>query len=486
MLSEAGHLDASNDDDKPHEACGVFGIWGHKEAAKLTYLGLYALQHRGQESCGIAAANGETLACVRKMGLVADSFGEPEFNSLAGHLAIGHVRYSTTGSSNIKNAQPIFVDYARGSLAIAHNGNLTNTQLVRSELEAYGSIFTSSVDSEVIVHLIARSPETRFIDTVVASLKQVQGAYSLMVMNERQLIGVRDPNGFRPLCLGRLGESYILASETCAFDIIDAEYVRDVEPGEMVVIDKYGLQSFKPFPPARPSMCVFEFIYFARPDSNIYSTPVQKVRRALGRELARESPVQADLVVPVPDSGVAAAIGYSKESGIPFEMGLIRNHYVGRTFIEPSQHIRDFGVKIKLNAVRHVLEGKNVIVIDDSIVRGTTMRKIVKMLRRAGANEVHLRITAPPTVFPCFYGMDFPTRNELVAATHTLEEVGKYLRVDSLAYLSIEGMMRATEANAGDFCKACFDGQYPVGLGGQAGEQLMLDKLALESRAKCD
>gem|GEM_PF-2159959 len=272
MQTEAGHLDASDDEDKPHEACGVFGIWGHKEASKLTYLGLYALQHRGQESCGIAAANGETLACVRKMGLVADSFGEPEFNALKGHLAIGHVRYSTTGSSNIKNAQPIFVDYARGSLAIAHNGNLTNTQLVRSELEAYGSIFTSSVDSEVIVHLIARSPETRFIDTVVASLKQVQGAYSLMVMNERQLIGVRDPNGFRPLCLGRLGEAYILASETCAFDIIDAEYVRDVEPGEMVVIDKYGLQSFKPFPPARPSMCVFEFIYFARPDSSIYST----------------------------------------------------------------------------------------------------------------------------------------------------------------------------------------------------------------------
>jgi amidophosphoribosyltransferase len=377
------------------------------------------------------------------------------------------------------------VDYARGPLAVAHNGNLTNSQILRGELEAYGSIFSTTVDSEVIVHLIARSSQTRFTDTVVDALHQIQGAYSLLLMNNQQMIGVRDPNGFRPLCLGRLGESYILASETCAFDIIDADYVRDIEPGEMVVIDKYGLQSFKPFPPAKPAMCVFEFIYFSRPDSSIFATPVQKVRRALGRELARESAVPADLVIPVPDSGVSAALGYSEQSGVPFEMGLIRNHYVGRTFIEPSQNIRDFGVKIKLNAVRTVLDGKRIVVIDDSIVRGTTMRKIVKMLRKAGASEVHLRISSPPTCFPCFYGMDFPTRNELIAATHTLDEVTKYLRVDSLAYMSVESMMRAVGAPGENFCKACFDGKYPVGMDAN-GEQLSLDKLALETKAKCN
>jgi amidophosphoribosyltransferase len=475
-------------DDHPREACGVFGIWGHKEAAKLTYLGLYALQHRGQESCGIAAATGESLTCVRKMGLVADSFGEHEFNALEGHLAIGHVRYSTTGSSKLKNAQPITVDYARGSLAVAHNGNLTNSQMLRSELEAYGSIFTTTVDSEVIVHLIARSAEQRYIDTVISSLKKIQGAYSLLLMNERQLIGVRDPNGFRPLCLGRLGEAYILASETCAFDIIDAEYVRDIEPGEMVVIDKYGLQSFKPFEPAPTAQCVFEFIYFARPDSSIFNTAVNKVRRQLGRELSKEAPVEADLVIPVPDSGVSASIGYAEASGIPFEMGLIRNHYVGRTFIEPSQHIRDFGVKIKLNAVRYNLEGKRVIVVDDSIVRGTTMRKIVKMIRKAGATEVHLRISSPAVNYPCFYGMDFPTRNELIAATHTLDEITKYLRVDSLAYLSVEGMMRAVgAADASHFCRACFDGKYPVGIVGEPQELIDgPDKLAAEAKKKCD
>ncbi len=470
-------------EDKPREACGVFGIWGHPEASKMTYLGLYALQHRGQESCGIAASNGEQVASFRKMGLVAEAFGEEEFSRLRGHLAMGHVRYSTTGSSAIRNAQPITVDYARGSLSMAHNGNLTNAALLRSELEAYGSIFSTTSDTEVIVHLIARSQEARFIDGVVSSLKKVEGAYSLLIMNEKQLIGVRDPHGFRPLCLGRLGESYLLASETCAFDIIDAEYLRDVEPGEMIVIDKYGMQSFKPFAPARHALCVFEFIYFSRPDSYIYNTPVQKVRRALGHALAKESPVPADLVVPVPDSGVCAAIGYSEESGIPFEMGLIRNHYVGRTFIEPSQAIRDFGVKIKLNAVRQVLEGKRVVVVDDSVVRGTSMRKIVKMLRKAGASEVHLRISSPPTTHPCFYGMDFPTRNELVAATHTQDEIAKYLRVDSLAYLSVPAMMKAVDMPEEEFCKACFDGKYPVGL--DASSLAEGDKLALEAAAKC-
>jgi amidophosphoribosyltransferase len=470
-------------DDHPKEACGVFGIFGHPEAAKLVYLGLYALQHRGQESCGITTTDGEKLHSHRAMGLVADSFNEKELALLPGKSAIGHVRYSTSGGSGLKNAQPITVEYSRGGLAVAHNGNLTNAELLRSELEAYGSIFSTTADSEVVVHLIARSSGRRFVDTVVDSLKRCQGAYSLLLMNEQQLIGVRDPSGFRPLVLGKLGEQYILASETCALDIVDAEFVRDVEPGEMIILDKFGMTSLKPFKPARHALCVFEYVYFARPDSRIFGEQVDKVRRELGRQLARESGVAADLVIPVPDSGVTAAIGYAETAKLPFEMGLIRNHYVGRTFIEPSQAIRDFGVKIKLNPVRSILEGKRVVVVDDSLVRGTTSRKIIKMLRAAGAKEVHFRITSPPVTHPCFYGMDFPTRKELIANNMNHGEIERYLNVDSLAYLSTAGMMKAVNMPEEEFCKACFDGQYPVGVSQSLSER---ELEAMEKSAKCD
>ncbi len=470
-------------DDKPKEACGVFGIYGHPEAAKLVYLGLYALQHRGQESCGITVSDGEKFRSHRAMGLVADSFGEKELSSLSGKNAIGHVRYSTAGGSSIKNAQPITVEYSRGGLAVAHNGNLTNAEILRSELEAYGSIFSTTADSEVIVHLIARSSGRRFVDTVVDSLKRCQGAYSLLIMNEQQIIGARDPSGFRPLVLGKLGENYILASETCALDIVDAEYVRDVEPGEMIILDRFGMQTLKPFAPQRHALCVFEYVYFARPDSHIFGEQVDKVRRELGRQLARESAVPADLVIPVPDSGVTAAIGYAEVAKLPFEMGLIRNHYIGRTFIEPSQAIRDFGVKIKLNPVRSILKDKRVVVVDDSLVRGTTSRKIIKMLRSAGAKEVHFRITSPPVTHPCFYGMDFPTRKELIANNMSLDEIARYLNVDSLSYLSVQGMMKAVNMPEEEFCKACFDGDYPVGVNPSASDR-ELEKL--EAQAKCD
>jgi amidophosphoribosyltransferase len=470
--------------DKPKEACGVYGIAGHPEAAKMTYLGLYALQHRGQESAGIASSDGDVITTIRRMGLVADAFQENEFEKLRGHQAIGHVRYSTSGSSTLSNAQPISVDYARGGLTVAHNGNLTNAEILRSELEAYGSIFSSTTDSEVVVHLIARSKGRRFVDTVISSLKKVEGAYSMLIMNEKQLIGVRDPSGFRPLVLGRLGESYILASETCALDIVDAQYIRDVEPGEMIVIDKFGVTSLKPFPEQRHALCVFEYIYFARPDSTIFGVQTDKVRREMGRQLAREStPKDADIVIPVPDSGVTAAVGFAQQAGLPFEMGLIRNHYVGRTFIEPSQTIRDFGVKIKLNPVRQVMKDRSVVVVDDSLVRGTTSRKIIKMLRKAGAREVHFRLSSPPVISPCFYGMDFPTRSELIANNMELEEIRRYLNVDSLAFLSIDGMMKAVNMPEEEFCKACFDANYPVGLKNGLQER---DKLAMEGSIKCE
>jgi amidophosphoribosyltransferase len=480
---ENGAWERRGGGERPREACGVFGIWGHPEASKMTYLGLYALQHRGQESCGITTCDGEKLLTQRYMGLVADSFGEKELEALPGKCSIGHVRYSTAGGSSLKNAQPITVEYARGGLAVAHNGNLTNAELLRSELEAYGSIFSTTADSEVIVHLIARSSGRRFVDTVVDSLKRCQGAYSLLIMNENQIIGVRDPSGFRPLVLGKLGENYILASETCALDIVDAEFIRDVEPGEMILLDRFGFTSLKPFKPGRHALCVFEYVYFARPDSKIFGEQVDKVRRELGRQLARESSVEADLVIPVPDSGVTAAIGYAEVAHLPFEMGLIRNHYVGRTFIEPSQAIRDFGVKIKLNPVRSILEGKRVIVVDDSLVRGTTSRKIIKMLRSAGAKEVHFRITSPQVTHPCFYGMDFPTRKELIANNMSLDEIARYLNVDSLAHLSVQGMMKAVNMPEEEFCKACFDGQYPVGVSPAASDR---ELEALEASAKCD
>ena len=454
--------------------CGIFGIYGHLEAANITYLGLHALQHRGQESAGIVSSDGKYLHSEIHMGLVADIFSQDRLDKLSGYIAIGHNRYSTTGASLLKNAQPILVDYSRGSLALAHNGNLVNAAYIRSELEAYGSIFRSTMDTEVIVHLIAQSKEDKLLDRVIDAVSRIKGAYSLIIMTENELVGVRDPNGFRPLSLGRLKDSYVLASETCAFDLIEAKYERDIEPGEIVVIDSKGIQSYKPFPASRRSHCVFEFIYFARPDSNIFGENVNFIRQEFGKQLARETMVDADIVIPVPDSGVPAALGFSLESKIPFDMGLIRSHYVGRTFIEPQQAIRHFGVKLKLNPVKKIIDGKRVIVIDDSIVRGTTSRKIVKMLRDAGAKEVHVRISSPPTTHPCFYGIDTPNRKELIAATHTVEEVCKYLTADSLSYLSLEGMLNIFKERKNDFCMSCFDGVYPVSFEGMDTSQLEL------------
>lgn len=446
--------------DKFKDECGIFGVFGHPEAANLTYLGLYALQHRGQEGAGIVSSDGNKLYSHKEMGLVADIFNEDELSRLKGSSAIGHVRYSTAGESHLKNVQPLLVDYARGSLAVAHNGNLVNASIVRDELEAHGSIFQSTSDTEVIIHLIATSKEGGFFERLVDALGQVKGAYSLLFLTENSMVAVRDPNGFRPLCIGRLKNSYIVASETCALDLVEAEYIRDVEPGEIIVIDNNGLASHKPFAEVKQSPCVFEFIYFARPDSNVFGRNVYEIRKKFGRQLAKEHPVEADIVIPVPDSGVPAAIGYAEESGIPFETGLIRNHYIGRTFIEPRQSIRHFGVKIKLNAVREALVGKRVVVVDDSLVRGTTARKIIKMIRTAGAREVHFRISSPPTQFPCFYGVDTPSRQELIASSHTIEETNKYITSDTLGYLSSEGMHLV--ANGSDACDACFSGSYPV------------------------
>lgn len=452
--------------DKLKEECGVFGIFGHPEAANLTYLGLYALQHRGQESCGIVASDGHQLKAHRGMGLVADVFkNDSVFDGLPGKSAIGHVRYSTAGGNDFKNCQPIMVDYARGSIAVSHNGNLVNAQDIRNDLEQRGSIFSTVADTEVIIHLLACSQSDSLSDRITEALQVVKGAYSLVFLTETRMVAVRDPNGFRPLILGKLDGAYIVASETCALDLIEAEFIREIEPGEMVVIDKNGLKSFHPFPNTTPSPCIFEFVYFARPDSTIFGRQVYKVRKEFGRQLAREHEVDADVVVPIPDSGVPAAIGYAEESGIPFQLGLIRNHYVGRTFIEPQQSIRHFGVKLKLNPVREIIQGKKVVVIDDSIVRGTTARKIVKMVRSAGAREVHVRISSPPTSFPCYYGIDTPTRKELISSSHTVDEINRYLTADSLGYLSKEGLWAATgivEGCKGLFCDACFTGTYPV------------------------
>jgi len=448
---------------RPEEECGIFGVYNHPEAANLTYLGLYALQHRGQESCGIVSSDGMNLHSHRSMGLVADVFGDEEiFDSLPGKSAIGHVRYSTTGSSVSKNVQPILVDYSRGSIAVAHNGNIVNAQMIKDELEAWGSIFQTTMDTEIIVHLLAMSKANSLLDRITEALVRVEGAYCLLFMSETQMVAVRDPNGFRPLCLGKRGDSYVIASESCALDLIDAELVREIEPGEVVVIEKDGINSFFPFKKVKPTPCIFEFIYFARPDSYIFGKNVYMVRKELGRQLARENRIEADIVIPVPDSGVPAALGYAQESGIRFEFGLMRNHYIGRTFIEPQQAIRHFGVKIKLNPVKDIIKGKRVIVIDDSIVRGTTSRKIVKMIRSAGAAEVHTLISAPPTDYPCYYGIDTPTRKELISSSHTVEEIRKYITADSLGYLSVEGMMKAVGTGDTDYCRACFSGNYPV------------------------
>lgn len=448
--------------DKLREECGVFGIFGHPEAANLTYLGLYALQHRGQESVGIATSDGERLQIHKGMGHVADNFDEATFARLRGTSAAGHVRYSTAGESGLKNAQPILIDCAHGEIAIGHNGNLVNAQELRAELVREGSIFQTTSDTEVLLHLYARSKAPTPEQAIIESVSLARGAFSLVLLTKDRLIAVRDPHGFRPLTLGRLGDAYIVCSETCALDLIDATWIRDVEPGEVLIIGKDGVKSMHPFAPSRHTHCVFEHVYFARPDSYVFGQSVNEVRTESGRRLAREQGVPADVVVPIPDSGVCAATGYADASGIPMRFGLIRNHYVGRTFIEPQQSIRHFGVRVKLNPVKSILQGKRVVLVDDSIVRGTTSRKIVKMVRAAGAKEVHMRISCPPTVSPCFYGVDTPRRSELIGATHTLDEIRKYIGADSLGYLSLEGLLEAVGHTRSSYCTSCYTGEYPV------------------------
>ncbi len=456
------------------EACGVFGIFGHEQASELTYLGLYALQHRGQESSGIAASDGETFHHHRGMGLVADVFGKKgSLDLLPGHLAIGHNRYSTTGGTKLVNAQPLVIAYKDGPLAIAHNGNLVNAKAVRSKMEQDGSIFQTTTDSEIILHLIARSRESTLMARIADALRQVRGAYSLVFATTSGIIGVRDPYGFRPMCLGKLGGAYVLASESCALDIIHAEYLRDVEPGEMVSIDESGLCTEHPFPPCPPSFCIFEYIYFARPDSIIFEESVDKARRRLGRQLALEHPAAADIVISVPDSSNTATVGYAEQSGIRFELGLIRNHYVGRTFIHPSQSTRDIGVLIKFNPVKGVLKDKRVVVVDDSIVRGTTSMKLVHMLRQGGAREVHFRVSSPPLAYPCFYGIDIPTCQELIASSHSVEEIRRFIGADTLGYLSLEGLLRACPHDGDTYCTACFSGDYRIAPDGEQNKAIL-------------
>lgn len=452
--------------DKLNEECGVFGIYNHKEASQLTYLGLHALQHRGQESAGICASDGEKWYKHRGMGLVSEAFGKGDLEKFRGHIAIGHTRYTTAGSSKIENAQPLFFRYAQGSMAVAHNGNLVNAAVLRKELEAKGSIFQTTSDTEVIAHLIARSERRDLPGAVKDALQHIKGAYALLVMNEKQLVIALDPNGLRPLSLGRLGDAVTVASETCAFDIIGAEYWRDVQPGEMIVIDQDGIIETKHTETTQRSICTFEYIYFARPDSDIDGINVHMARKRLGKQLALESAIDADVVTGVPDSSISAAIGFAEATGIPYEIGLIKNRYVGRTFIQPSQELRERAVYLKLSAVRKVVEGKRVVMIDDSIVRGTTSNRIVRMLREAGAKEVHVRISSPPVMNSCFYGIDTSTRDELIAATKSVEEIRQIIEADSLAFLSVEGMIEAigrqdSAPNKGH-CLACFTGEYPT------------------------
>ncbi|HEY6419728.1 MAG TPA: amidophosphoribosyltransferase [Candidatus Binataceae bacterium] len=467
-LSELCVVEEESNLDAFHEECGVFGVYGHPEAANLAYLGLYALQHRGQESAGIVSSNGKSLISHRGMGLVADIFNSSIIQKLEGTSAIGHNRYSTTGSTSIKNCQPLVVEYARGGLALGHNGNLVNFEELRDKLE--GSIFQSSSDSEVIIHLIAASHEPTLPQRVAEALAQVRGAYSLVLLTENCMIAARDPHGFRPLVLGKLNNAPIVASETCALDLVRAEYIREIEPGEMLMIDDEGMHSMHPFAPAAPRRCVFEYVYFARPDSLLYGRNVYSVRKMQGRALARECPADADIVVPVPDSGNAAALGYAEESRLPFEMALVRSHYVGRTFIEPRQSIRHFGVKIKFNPVAELLRDKKIVLIEDSLVRGTTLRKVIPMLRQAGAREVHMRIAAPPTTNSCFYGIDTPTREELLASSHSVEEIRRHIGADSLGYLSWNGLYSFVGEGAREgYCDACFTGNYPVEIPKQNG-----------------
>lgn len=449
--------------DKFREECGVFGIFDHDDAARITYLGLYALQHRGQESAGIVSADAEQLHWVRGMGYVSEIFREEQFDQLPGRSAIGHVRYSTAGSISLREAQPFLVDGYRGQVALCHNGNLPYAIDVRRQLELDGAIFSSTSDTEIVMHKIARSRAPDLVGAIVDTFTELEGAYSMLFLTKHSLIAVRDPRGFRPLCLGQLGSSYVLASETCAFDLIDATYLRDVQPGEVLVVDRDGLHSSFPLRKEKPAFCIFEHVYFSRPDSLVFGRSVNKSRHKMGKQLARECPADADIVVPVPDSGTAAAIGYAAESGLKFRFGLVRNHYVGRTFIQPRQSIRHFGVKVKLNPVRDLIEGLRVVLIDDSIVRGTTSKKIVQMVRHAGAREVHVRISCPPTVAPCFYGVDTPTKDELIAANLSVDEIAHFIGADSLGYLSMEGMLRACGDPQGNrHCIACYTNEYPI------------------------
>jgi amidophosphoribosyltransferase len=445
------------------DECGVCGIFGHEDAAKLTYFGLYALQHRGQESAGIVASNGEQVAQHRGMGLVPEVFSEEILQGLKGHLTVGHVRYSTTGASNIINAQPFTATHQGCTVAVAHNGNLVNIRSLRNELEKKGSIFQSTMDSEVVVHLLARCAQMGLDKALLDTMATIKGAFSMLLMTEKQLIAVRDPGGFRPLCLGKLGNGgYIVASETCALDLVEARYIRDIEPGEILIIDESGQRSLFMDRDQPHSFCIFEQVYFARPDSDIFGHNVYLSRKRMGEILAREQRIDADFVMPFPDSGNYAAIGYSQASGIPLEMGVIRNHYVGRTFIQPTQSMRDFSVRVKLNPIRSFLKGKKIIIMDDSIIRGTTGRSRVKSLRKAGVREVHMLISCPPTRNPCFYGIDFPSGGELIANQKSVEEIRAYLDLDSLAYLSLPGLLEACGGKPGAYCKACFDGIYPV------------------------
>lgn len=442
--------------------CGIFGIYGHKDAARLAYLGLYALQHRGEESAGIVVHNGKKVSSHKGMGLTGDIFDEKIIKSLKGSLALGHVRYSTTGSSNLRNIQPFLVKHKKNHIAVAHNGNLVNTSELRREMEARGSIFQTTMDSELIVHLLVRIEEDYYKNRIIKALSRLKGAYSLILMLDNMLIGARDPYGWRPLCLGKLDGAFVLASETCALDLIQAEYIREVEPGEIVFINNKGLESVKAASKERHALCIFEYIYFARPDSNIFGKNVYLARKKLGQCLSREYPAECDLVMPIPDSGSYAAMGFAEESRIPLEIGMIRNHYIGRTFIQPSQFLRDFRVKVKLNPIKDVLKGKRIALIEDSIVRGTTSRIRVKTLREAGAKEIHMRVSCPPLRFPCFYGIDFPTKKELIAARHTVEWIRDFIGVDSLCYLSLDGMLDSMPLEKSEFCTACFNGDYPV------------------------
>ena len=464
----------SPEDDKFHEECGVIGLWNVPDAAAVTALGLHALQHRGQEATGIVTYDGKQFHSHRGLGLVGDNFSDAKVIArLPGMVAVGHNRYATTGDTILRNVQPLYADFEFGGFAVAHNGNLTNAHVLHRQLVRRGCLFQSTTDSEVFVHLIAISLYSTVVDRLIDALKQVVGAYSLVALSNEALLGVRDPLGVRPLVLGRLGTGWVLASETCALDIIGAEFVRDVEPGEIVVIDDKGVHSVKPFGRSTERFCVFEYIYFARPDSITEGMPVYTARKRIGAELAREAGVDADVIVPVPDSGVPAAMGYAQESGIPFELGIVRNHYVGRTFIEPTDHIRNLGVKLKHSANRAVLAGKRVVLVDDSIVRGTTSKKIVEMVRQAGAKEVHMRISSPPTTHSCFYGIDTPERGQLLASSHSVEQMAAIIGVDSLAFVSIDGLYRALEKPGRDparphYCDACFTGDYPIALANQA------------------